>query len=126
MFGPPGAGKTMLARRLPGLLPPPDFDEALEITRIQSVVGMNNGRLVRERPFRAPHHTISPSGLVGGGSLPRPSEITLAHATDVECPLSSGYRLGMAGYRLRDRRDGLGPRRRRLRPEGLRRTDWRG
>src|SRR5215216_4854567 len=79
MFGPPGAGKTMLARRLPGLLPPPGFDEALEITRIQSVVGMNNGRLVRERPFRAPHHTISPSGLVGGGSLPRPGEITLAH-----------------------------------------------
>jgi magnesium chelatase family protein len=72
MIGPPGAGKTMLARRLPSLLPPPEFDEAIEITRIQSVVGMNNGRLVRERPFRAPHHTISPSGLVGGGSLPRP------------------------------------------------------
>ena len=79
MIGPPGAGKTMLARRLPSLLPPPDFDEALEITRIQSVVGMNNGRLVCERPFRAPHHTISPSGLVGGGSVPRPGEITLAH-----------------------------------------------
>src|SRR5438309_2244223 len=59
MIGPPGAGKTMLARRVPGLLPPPDFDEAIEITRIQSVVGMNNGRLVSERPFRAPHHTIS-------------------------------------------------------------------
>src|SRR3954470_14597843 len=79
MIGPPGAGKTMLARRVPSLLPPPDFDEAIEITRIQSVVGMNNGRLVRERPFRAPHHTISPSGLVGGGSVPRPGEITLAH-----------------------------------------------
>jgi magnesium chelatase family protein len=79
MVGPPGAGKTMLARRLPSLLPPPEFDEAIEITRIQSVVGMNNGRLVRERPFRAPHHTISPSGLVGGGSMPRPGEITLAH-----------------------------------------------
>src|SRR3954465_10789131 len=79
MVGPPGAGKTMLARRVPGLLPPPGFDEALEITRIQSVVGMNNGRLVRERPFRAPHHTISPWGLVGGGSLPRPGEIPLAH-----------------------------------------------
>src|SRR3954465_10559596 len=79
MVGPPGAGKTMLARRVPGLLPPPEFDEAIEITRIQSVVGMNNGRLVRERPFRAPHHTISPSGLVGGGSVPRPGEITLAH-----------------------------------------------
>ena len=79
MIGPPGAGKTMLARRLPGLLPPPDFDEAIEITGIQSILGMNNGRLVRERPFRAPHHTISPSGLVGGGSVPRPGEITLAH-----------------------------------------------
>jgi magnesium chelatase family protein len=79
LTGPPGAGKTMLARRVPGLLPPPDFDEAIEITRIQSVVGMNNGRLVSERPFRAPHHTISPSGLVGGGPVPRPGEITLAH-----------------------------------------------
>ncbi|MEA2494629.1 MAG: magnesium chelatase family protein [Thermoleophilaceae bacterium] len=79
MIGPPGAGKTMLARRVPGLLPPPDFEESIEITQIQSVVGMNKGRLVRQRPFRAPHHTISPSGLVGGGSVPRPGEITLAH-----------------------------------------------
>ena len=79
MIGPPGAGKTMLARRLPSLLPPPDFDEAIEITQIQSVLGMNDGRLVSQRPFRAPHHTISPSGLVGGGSVPRPGEITLAH-----------------------------------------------
>jgi magnesium chelatase family protein len=79
MIGPPGAGKTMLARRLPSLLPPPHFDEAIEITRIQSVVGMGDGRLAAERPFRAPHHTISPSGLVGGGSVPRPGEITLAH-----------------------------------------------
>jgi magnesium chelatase family protein len=79
MIGPPGAGKTMLARRLPGLLPPPDSEEAIEITRIQSVVGMNNGQLATQRPFRAPHHTISPSGLVGGGAYPRPGEITLAH-----------------------------------------------
>jgi magnesium chelatase family protein len=79
MIGPPGAGKTMLARRLPSLLPPPGFDEAIEITRIQSVVGVGGGRLAGERPFRAPHHTISPSGLVGGGSVPRPGEITLAH-----------------------------------------------
>jgi magnesium chelatase family protein len=79
MVGPPGAGKTMLARRLPGILPPPSVDEALEITRIHSVAGIGDGRLAVERPFRAPHHTISAPGLVGGGSTPRPGEITLAH-----------------------------------------------
>jgi magnesium chelatase family protein len=79
MIGPPGAGKTMLARRVPSLLPPPEFDEAIEITRIQSVAGAGAGRLATERPFRAPHHTISPSGLVGGGPVPKPGEITLAH-----------------------------------------------
>jgi magnesium chelatase family protein len=79
MIGPPGAGKTMLARRLPGILPPPSPDEALEITRVHGVAGISDGRLAEERPFRAPHHTISPSGLVGGGSTPRPGEITLAH-----------------------------------------------
>ena len=79
MIGPPGAGKTMLARRLPSLLPAPDFEEAIEITRIRSVTGLGDGRLAAERPFRAPHHTISPSGLVGGGPTPRPGEITLAH-----------------------------------------------
>ncbi len=79
MIGPPGAGKTMLARRLPGILPPPSLDESLEITRIHSVAGLSGGKLVAERPFRAPHHTISASGLVGGGAVPRPGEITLAH-----------------------------------------------
>jgi magnesium chelatase family protein len=79
MVGPPGAGKTMLARRLPGILPHPTFDEAVEITRIHSIAGLSDGRLATERPFRAPHHTISAPGLIGGGSTPRPGEITLAH-----------------------------------------------
>jgi magnesium chelatase family protein len=79
MVGPPGAGKTMLARRLPGILPLPTFEEAVEITRIHSIAGLSDGRLATQRPFRAPHHTISPSGLIGGGSTPRPGEITLAH-----------------------------------------------
>jgi magnesium chelatase family protein len=79
MIGPPGAGKTMLARRLPGILPPPTFEEALEVTQVHSAAGIGNGRLATERPFRAPHHTISAQGLVGGGSRPMPGEITLAH-----------------------------------------------
>src|SRR3954447_5519683 len=79
MVGPPGAGKTMLARRLPGILPHPTFDEAVEITRIHSIAGLSDGTLATERPFRAPHHTISSSGLIGGGATPRPGEITLAH-----------------------------------------------
>jgi magnesium chelatase family protein len=79
MVGPPGAGKTMLARRLSGILPAPSFDEALEITQVHSAAGLGNGTLARRRPFRAPHHTISPQGLVGGGSRPQPGEVTLAH-----------------------------------------------
>jgi magnesium chelatase family protein len=81
MVGPPGAGKTMLARRLPGLLPPLAFDEALEVTTVHSVAGLlaPNAGLLVQRPFRAPHHTISESALVGGGSVPRPGEISLAH-----------------------------------------------
>ena len=79
MVGPPGAGKTLIARRLPGILPPPSFEEAVEITQVHSVAGLAHGRLLGARPFRAPHHTISAPGLVGGGSRPRPGEITLAH-----------------------------------------------
>jgi magnesium chelatase family protein len=79
--GPPGSGKTMLARRLPSLLPAPDFDEALEATRIHGAAGrLDEARpIVLERPFRAPHHTASAAGLLGGGSPPRPGEVSLAH-----------------------------------------------
>ena len=77
--GPPGVGKTMLARRLPGILPPLTRDEALEVTRIYSVAGLHAGGLVSRRPFRAPHHTISAAGLVGGGAPPAPGEASLAH-----------------------------------------------
>ncbi len=77
--GPPGCGKTMLARRLPSILPRLTDDEALEVTRLQSIAGRSRLRgLVRRRPFRAPHHTISAAGLVGGGSTPMPGEVTLA------------------------------------------------
>jgi magnesium chelatase family protein len=80
--GPPGTGKTMLCRRLPGLLPPLDDGEALAVTKIFSVSGkLTDARagLIRSRPFRSPHHTISSAGLIGGGSVPRPGEVTLAH-----------------------------------------------
>jgi magnesium chelatase family protein len=80
MEGPPGTGKTMLARRLPGILPPLSRSEAIEVTRIQSVAGLHAGpALAAARPFRAPHHTVSASGLVGGGPIPAPGEATLAH-----------------------------------------------
>jgi magnesium chelatase family protein len=78
--GPPGVGKTMLARRLPGILPPLTRREALEVTRIYSVAGLHHGRgLITSRPLRSPHHTISASGLVGGGAVPVPGEASLAH-----------------------------------------------
>ncbi|HMJ70843.1 MAG TPA: YifB family Mg chelatase-like AAA ATPase [Cyclobacteriaceae bacterium] len=81
MIGPPGAGKTMLAKRLPSILPPLTIDEALETTKIHSVAGKltSNGTLLTTRPYRSPHHTISDIGLIGGGSNPQPGEISLSH-----------------------------------------------
>jgi magnesium chelatase family protein len=81
LVGPPGAGKTMMARRLAGILPPLSFEEAIEVTAVHSVAGLlpAGSGLVSQRPFRAPHHTISNIALIGGGSLPRPGEVSLAH-----------------------------------------------
>ena len=80
MVGPPGSGKTMLARRLPGILPPLPRQDAIEVTRIHSTAGvLGEGGLIQTPPFRAPHHTVSDAGLIGGGNIPRPGEVSLAH-----------------------------------------------
>ena len=81
LIGPPGAGKTMLAKRLPTILPPLTLEESLETTKIHSVVGKTSAKkgIITTRPFRSPHHTISDIALVGGGGYPQPGEISLAH-----------------------------------------------
>jgi magnesium chelatase family protein len=80
LVGPPGSGKTMLAKRLPTILPDLTLAEALETTKIHSVMGTLNGQaIIATRPFRSPHHTISDAGLVGGGTVPKPGEVSLAH-----------------------------------------------
>ncbi|MGB4197628.1 MAG: ATP-binding protein, partial [Tepidanaerobacteraceae bacterium] len=81
MIGSPGSGKTMIARRIPTILPSMTFEESLELTKIYSIAGLlsDHDGLIEKRPFRAPHHTISAVGMVGGGRIPKPGEITLAH-----------------------------------------------
>jgi magnesium chelatase family protein len=109
MSGPPGSGKTLLARSMSSILPPMNLEESLEVTRIYSVRGLlpPETPLIRDRPFRSPHHTTSHAGLVGGGTWPRPGEISLAHRGVLfldELPEFNGQTLEVLRQPLEDRR----------------------
>jgi len=111
--GPPGAGKTLLARSIPSILPTMTVEEALEVTKIYSIAGLlpPDTPLIRHRPFRAPYHTISNAGLVGGGHWPRPGEISLAHrgcSSWTSCPNSARARWRGCGSRWKTACERLG------------------
>ncbi len=106
MIGPPGVGKSMIGKRIPGLLPPLSYEEKLDVTRIYSISGeLSGGKLIGSRPFRTPHHSISAGSLVGGGSMPKPGEISLAHKGVLfldELPEFSSHTLDMLRQPMED------------------------
>lgn len=109
LVGPPGSGKTMLARRLPGILPTMSLQEALEVTQIYSVAGLlpERGALVNQRPFRSPHHSASGPALVGGGGIPKPGEVSLAHHGILYCDELTEFKRDVLEFMRQPLEDGL-------------------